>query len=84
MLQGRGKTASLRWCGLRLSFRIARFLNSGRHLLFSGKSFPINNVTPALERLLCGTEQKIWGDLKEFSVIQLGSSKQFEFFKKEF
>lgn len=47
------KTAFLRWCGLRLSFRIARLINSGRHLLFfSGKSFPINNLTPALEILL--------------------------------
>lgn len=74
--EGKGRTAFLMWCGLRLSFRIARFLKSGRHLLFSGKSFPINNLTLALEILQCGTEEKIWGDLKGFSVIQLGSSKQ--------
>lgn len=84
MLEGKGKAASLMWCGLRLSFRIARILNSGRHLLFPGESFPINNLTLALEILLCGTEQKIWGDLKGFSVIQLGSSEQLEFFKREF
>lgn len=79
-----GKAASLMWCGLRLSLEQHGFFNSGRHLLFSGKSFPINNLTLALEILQLGTEQKIWGDLKGFSVIQLGSSKQLKFFKREF